>query len=200
MDISYLPQDAVSRIKYIKDLELYKREKPFQILIDIPKDAPDQRFTNLDYEDREETFHDVRGKEQMYSLDNHGFTYRHHDFAFDEYENRAAVEANYLPKIEHFIRKEVQDVDKPLRNPVEDWPLAVCDGSNVDDDDLLETDHIRRQYNGANMNAIYRQKYKWYYLHKQGPQEPLLLKQFDSARDVKAIQEHEDFSDNFSLF
>lgn len=77
---------------------------------------------------------------------------------------------------------------KPLRNPVEDWPLAVCDGSNVDENDLLETDHIRRQYNGANMNAIYRQKYRWYYLHKQGPQEPLLLKQFDSASDVKAIR------------
>lgn len=112
MNISYLPQDAVSKIKYIKDLELYKREKPFQILIDIPKDAPDQRYTNLDYEDREEKFHDVRGKEQMYSLDDHGFAYRHHDFAFDEYENRAAVEANYLPKIEHFIKKEIQDVDK----------------------------------------------------------------------------------------
>lgn len=77
---------------------------------------------------------------------------------------------------------------KPLRKPVEDWPLAVCDGSNVDEDDLLEIDHIRRQYNGANMNALYRDKYKWHYLHRQGPEEPLLLKQFDTATKVKAIR------------
>ncbi|MCJ1434733.1 hypothetical protein MMC27_004103 [Xylographa pallens] len=254
-----MPEDAVSTIKYIKELELYEREKPFQILIDIPKSAPDQRYTNLVYEDREETFHDVRGKETTFTLNDHGFTYRRHNFEFDDYEDREAVEANYLPKVEEFIKAEVEDVDKvfffdwrlrhnaslpkgtiidlndptdwllpavhahvdqspgaalsrtllqlpeeadfllrgrvriitvwkPLRNRVEDWPLAVCDGSNVEEDDLLETDHIRRQYNGANMNALYREKYKWYYLRRQGPDEPLLLKQFDSATDVKAIR------------
>lgn len=83
---------------------------------------------------------------------------------------------------------DIYSVWKPLRNPVEDWPLGVCDGSNVDEGDLLETDHIRRQYNGANMNAIYREKYRWHYLHHQGPEEPLLLKQFDSATNVKAIR------------
>ena len=112
MNLPYVPQEAVSNIKYIKQLELYEREKPFQILIDIPKTAPDQRYTNLVYEDKEETFYDVRGKEQRFSLDDHGFTYRHHDFEFDEYEDRDSVEANYLPKIEQFIRAEVEDVDK----------------------------------------------------------------------------------------
>lgn len=112
MDGSYAPQNTVSNIKYIKWLELYKREKPFQILIDIPKSAPDQRYTNLVYEEKEETFYDVRGKETTYSLNDHGFTYRHHDFKFANYEDRKAVEANYLPKIEQFIRTEVDDVDK----------------------------------------------------------------------------------------
>ena len=112
MNGSNVPQDAVSNIKYIKFLELYKREKPFSILIDIPKNAPDQRYTNVVYEDREETFHDVRGKEQTFSLNDHGFTYRHHNFEFDDYEDREAVEAGYLPKVEQFIRAEVEDVDK----------------------------------------------------------------------------------------
>ena len=112
MDVPYVPQDTLSTIKYIKMLELYKVEKPFQILIDIPKSAPDQRYTNLIYEDKEETFYDVRGEEQMYSLNDHGFTYRHHDFGFKDYEDREAVEASYLPKVEHFIRVEVEDVDK----------------------------------------------------------------------------------------
>ena len=75
---------------------------------------------------------------------------------------------------------------KPLRNPVEDWPLALCDGSNVEYSDLLETDHVRRQYTGANMNAMHREKYRWYYLHKQSKTDVLLLKQFDSASDIGA--------------
>lgn len=123
MNGTYVPKDALSNIKYIKDLDLYRKEKPFQILIDIPKDAPDQRFTNLVYEDKEELFRDVRGKEDTYSLDDHGFTYRHRNFGFDKYEDRSAVEAYYLPKIEQFIEDEVEDVDKVfffdwrVRNP-----------------------------------------------------------------------------------
>lgn len=73
-----------------------------------------------------------------------------------------------------------------MRNPVEDWPLAVCDGSNVSYADLIETDHVRRQYIGGAMNAMYNEKYKWYYLHKQKSNEVLILKQFDSSDDVKA--------------
>ncbi|KAL8897523.1 MAG: hypothetical protein Q9207_007175 [Kuettlingeria erythrocarpa] len=227
MDGTYLPRDVRSAIKYIKNSDLYRREKPFQILIDIPEDVPDQRFTNLVYDAKEEIFHDVRGKEQEYSLNDNGFMYRQHNFGFDDYEDRSAVEAHYLPKIDQLIRAEVEDVDKvflfdwrvrhqvtsststssklksienslditlhyhvwkPLRKPVEDWPLAVCDGSNLEEDDVLETDHVRRQYNGANMNALYREKYRWYYLHRQGPEELLILKQFDSAANVKVIR------------
>lgn len=109
-----VPQDAVGTIKYIKRLDLYKKEKPFQIFIDIPKTAPDQRFTNLLYEEREETFRDVRGKEENFTLNDHGFAYYHHDFGFDDYENREAVEANYLPKLEDFLRAKVEDVGKVL--------------------------------------------------------------------------------------
>lgn len=76
---------------------------------------------------------------------------------------------------------------KPLRNPVADWPLAVADGSNVTYDDLIETDHIRRQYIGGTMNARYKpDKYKWHYLHEQTADEVILLKQFDSKNGVKA--------------
>ena len=38
------------------------------------------------------------------------------------------------------------------------------------------------------MRSTERDKYQWYYLHQQGPEELLLLKQFDSATDVKAVR------------
>ena len=118
---SYTPHHAISTIRYLKDLELYKHEKPFQILTDIPESARDQRFTNLEYEEVEETFSDIRGNEDTFTLNDHGFTYRHHNFNFDQYENREAVEADYLPKIEELIKEQVEDVDKIF---IFDW--RVC--------------------------------------------------------------------------
>lgn len=257
MDKNEEPSSVKASIKYIKWQELYEKEKPFQIFIDIRKDAVDQRYHNLVFENKQETFFNIRGREQEFRLDDHGFAYHHHHFNFDDYEDRVSVESSYLPQVESFIRNEVEEVDKvfffdwrlrhsgsypkgteidlndptdwllpsihahidqapgavlnrtllqlpdeaefllqgrvrvitvwkPLRNPVEDWPLAVCDGSNVEYSDMVETDHVRRLYTGANMNVMYRAKYRWHYLHKQSESEVLLLKQFDSASNVKA--------------
>ena len=101
-----------SSIKYIQWQRLYDNEKPFQIFIDIPKDTPDQRYTNLVFEDKETKFVNIRGRQQDFSLNDHGFAYRHHQFEFDDFEDRVKVEEFYLPQVEDFIKKEVEDVDK----------------------------------------------------------------------------------------
>lgn len=106
------PQSVKASIKYIKWQQLYEREKPFQIFIDIPKDAVDQRYNNLVFEDKEETFFNVRGREHEFGLNNHGFTYRRHHFEFDDFENRTSVESRYLPLVEQFMRSELEDVGK----------------------------------------------------------------------------------------
>jgi hypothetical protein len=82
---------------------------------------------------------------------------------------------------------------RPLQHAVEDWPLAVCDGSTVDDNDLLETDIVRRDFRehvGANMFALHRERYRWYYLSRQQPDEVLIFKQFDTESGVKARCTH----------
>lgn len=75
---------------------------------------------------------------------------------------------------------------RPLINPVQDWPLAFCDGSSVRSEDLIETDHLRRGYAGANMNLCYREGQKWYFLSKQTRDEVAIFKNFDSKSSVKA--------------
>lgn len=76
-----------------------------------------------------------------------------------------------------------------MRHTVEDWPLAVADGSNVSLDDFLETDHVRRLYKGASLNLMYRPGYRWYYLKDQTKDEVMLIKNFDSSGNVKAAFE-----------
>ena len=74
----------------------------------------------------------------------------------------------------------------PLFHAVEDWPLALCDGSTVSlQDDLVETDNIRRTYQSANMYMMHRENHKWCFLKKQDVNEVLIFKQFDTERRRK---------------
>ncbi|KAH9224645.1 hypothetical protein DL95DRAFT_452396 [Leptodontidium sp. 2 PMI_412] len=77
-------------------------------------------------------------------------------------------------------RVRVINVWKPLKNPVEDYPLAVCDSSSMALDDLIESDLIRKRFTGATLYAHYNSNQKWYYLSRQRPDEALIMKVFDS--------------------
>jgi hypothetical protein len=69
---------------------------------------------------------------------------------------------------------------------VEDYPLALCDGSTVSASDLVEADHIRRHYTGSTMYLQYNQNLRFYYVSKQTKDEILIFKNFDSAEDIPA--------------
>lgn len=64
--------------------------------------------------------------------------------------------------------------------------MAVSDGSLVTEDDLLATDHVTRHYVGETYNLMYRNKYRWYYISHQQPDEVLMFKTYDSDTDIPA--------------
>ncbi|TEY29811.1 hypothetical protein BOTCAL_0918g00040 [Botryotinia calthae] len=85
----------------------------------------------------------------------------------------------------------------PLFHAVEDWPLALCDGSTVSlQDDLVETDNIRRTYQSANMYMMHRENHKWYFLKKQDVNEVLIFKQFDTEETQAEVCPHVSFLQN----
>ena len=75
---------------------------------------------------------------------------------------------------------------RPLAEPIEDWPLAVCDGSTVDEADLTACDHVRKSFVGESSYMHYRPEHKWFYLSNHQPDEVLIVKIFDSEDDVRA--------------
>lgn len=83
----------------------------------------------------------------------------------------------------------LSSVWRPLKE-VRDWPLAVCDGSNVSYEDLVEADHVRRHYVGSTCNMMYNPDHRWHFLSKQRKGEVLLIKQFDSDYSIKAKGMH----------
>lgn len=69
---------------------------------------------------------------------------------------------------------------KPLRVPVQDWPLALCDASTVDESDLVASDVLYPNYVAENFMVHFSQKQQWYWLPDHASDEILVFKAVDS--------------------
>ncbi len=106
------PQDVNITLKFLEWQALYEIEKPFQIFINIPEDAVDQRNTNLVFKDVPLLVQDVRKFEDQASIDDVGFIYRRFTTTFSDFENCTAVESLYLPEVERLLKTELDGVDR----------------------------------------------------------------------------------------
>jgi len=69
----------------------------------------------------------------------------------------------------------------PLRGPLRDWPLALCDASSVNfEKDSKAGNLIDREGGSENIQIQYSPQQKWYYLRDQSPAELLIFKNADS--------------------
>ncbi|CAO1596776.1 hypothetical protein XANCAGTX0491_000607 [Xanthoria calcicola] len=74
------------------------------------------------------------------------------------------------------------NVWKPLRGPLQDWPLAVCDAASVDADNLVVSDKVYSDFATENIQVHRDARQRWYYLSGQQPDELLVFRQTDSKR------------------
>ncbi|KFY05586.1 hypothetical protein V492_08433 [Pseudogymnoascus sp. VKM F-4246] len=262
------PRDLKHKFDYLKWDDIYNVEKPFQVLIEIPKDAPDQRKQNIIFhKGDEETVHDVRHNISAYTLDTTGFTYVLHQSAVvgDQYQDIDHIKNTYLPECEQLLQSKIDGVDeiyiydwrlrrsnmpnrqgklinyndpmsaigpathvhvdqspasvverirlvfpdradsllqgrvrlinlwRPTNGPVENWPLAVSDGSTIQESNLIETDRIRRNFTGCTMFLLHDERVKWHYMSRQDNNELLMFKSFDSKEGVVPYAAHGSF-------
>jgi hypothetical protein len=89
---------------------------------------------------------------------------------------------------EELLRGRVQIINlwRPIRGPVRDFPLAICDAGSVRFDDLVAADHIYRHRIGETYQVIYSPAHRWFYVPQMRTDEALLLKCFDSRTDGTA--------------
>ena len=71
---------------------------------------------------------------------------------------------------------------KPLKK-VTNWPLALCDATSVQYNDLVASDLIRRKTVGESWYCQYNSGHSWYYLSDQAPDEVTMLKIQDSREE-----------------
>ncbi|KAJ2987498.1 hypothetical protein NUW58_g4472 [Xylaria curta] len=98
------------------------------------------------------------------------------------------IQGSFPSSASNILRQRIRAVNvwKPLCNPVEEWALAVCDGTTVEPDDLVETDSVRQGSISTNYYVKYAPEQEWYYLERQTPDEALIFKHFDSEPGIQA--------------
>ena len=72
---------------------------------------------------------------------------------------------------------------KPLRGPLKDWPIAVCDAESVSGNDLVVADQVYPEHVTENIQVHYGPWQRWYYLSNQQPHELMLFRQTDSKSE-----------------
>ncbi len=83
-------------------------------------------------------------------------------------------------------RFAIINVWQPIRGPVQESPLAVCDAQSLRQDDFVASDLIYPQRRGEIYAVTFRPTHHWYYFSQMRPDEALLLKCYDSAADGRA--------------
>lgn len=105
-------QNITTSLNFLRWQNLYEEEKPFQIFINLPEDAEDQRTTNLVFEKVSLQVYDVRGQAEDFSLDTNGFMYRQHITKTIDFSDQQSIEETYLPNIQALLQQEVEGADR----------------------------------------------------------------------------------------
>src|SRR5215471_3766402 len=83
-------------------------------------------------------------------------------------------------------RFAIINVWRPLRGPVLDSPLGVCDARSIAPADLVPNARIYPDRRGEIQAVKFNPTHRWYYFSEMLSEEALLLKCYDSADDGRA--------------
>ncbi len=93
-------------------------------------------------------------------------------------------------------RFAIVNVWRPIRGPLRDAPLAVCDAQSVAPADWVPQDLVYPDRTGEIFALTYNPAHRWFYAPAMRTDEVLLLKCFDSAKDGRArFMPHTAFED-----
>ena len=83
-------------------------------------------------------------------------------------------------------RSAIVQVWRPIRHPVESFPLAICDARSISPSDFLISERRYPNRIGQTYAITYNPQHRWYYLPRMRREEALVFKVFDSAKDGRA--------------
>ncbi|MDX2270352.1 MAG: CmcJ/NvfI family oxidoreductase [Cyanobacteriota bacterium] len=114
----------------------------------------------------------------------------HNDFTDKSGYSRARSElsARNIKDPESLLKQRfaVINVWRPITDPVQDAPLAICDASSIAPNDWVASDLIYPNRVGETFAVTYNPAHRWFYFPLQQRHEVTLIKCFDAEARVQA--------------
>ena len=83
-------------------------------------------------------------------------------------------------------RFAIVQVWRPIRHPVECWPLAIADAQSLSPADMVVTERRYEDRIGQTSAITYNPSHRWYWFPQMRPDEALVFKVYDSMKDGRA--------------
>jgi hypothetical protein len=83
-------------------------------------------------------------------------------------------------------RFAVIQVWRPIRHPVESWPLAIADAQSIAPDNLVVTERRYPDRIGQTYAITYNPAHRWYWFPHMRPDEALVFKTYESQKEGRA--------------
>jgi hypothetical protein len=75
---------------------------------------------------------------------------------------------------------------RPIRYPVETFPLALCDAQTISPNDLIVTERRHPNRIGQTYSISYNANHQWFWFPLQRREEAIVFKVYDSLKDGRA--------------
>jgi len=83
-------------------------------------------------------------------------------------------------------RFAIVQVWRPIRHPVETFPLAIADAQTLSPDDMVVTERRAANRVGQTYAITYNPAHRWFWFPRQRPDEAIVFKVYDSSNDGRA--------------
>src|SRR4029078_7206455 len=83
-------------------------------------------------------------------------------------------------------RFAIIQVWRPIRLPVESFPLAICDARSVSFDDFVISERRYPNRVGQTYAITYNPRHKWFWFPRMRREEALVFKVYESLKDGPA--------------
>jgi hypothetical protein len=83
-------------------------------------------------------------------------------------------------------RFAVIQVWRPIRHPVESWPLAIADAQSISPENLVVTERRYLDRVGQTYAITYDPAHRWYWFPSMRPDETLVFKTYESQKQGRA--------------
>ena len=80
-------------------------------------------------------------------------------------------------------RFAIIQVWRPIRRPVESWPLAIADAQSISPENLVVTERRYPDRIGQTYAITYNPAHRWYWFPRMRPDEALVFKVYDSQKE-----------------